>query len=86
MWVTGAGNNDADYSNAEYDAYVAAAKATVDPAERMKNFHAAEDLLMGENAIAPIYFYTQRYMLSEDIQGLYYTPLGYFLFSYCTKG
>ncbi len=87
MWYTGGGNNDAHYSNAEYDAYIDAAKATTDPVERMKNFHAAEDLVVGKDyAIAPIYFYTQRYMLAEDISGMYYSPLGYFFFSYCTKG
>lgn len=86
MWYTDNGNNDAQYSRPEYDAAIDAAKATSDPAERMKQFHIAEDLIIGEdNALAPIYFYTQRYMLADDVQGMYYTPLGYFYFMYCTK-
>lgn len=85
MWYTDGGNNDAQYSRPEYDAAVDAAKATSDPAERMKNFHAAEDLIIGEDhALAPIYFYTQKYMLADGVDGLYYTPLGYFFFGHCT--
>ena len=60
--------------------------ATSDQAERMKAFHAAEDILIGEdNVLAPLYFYTQPYMLKDNIKGMYYTPLGYFFFGYTTQ-
>ena len=86
MWYTDGGNNDAQYSNPDYDAAIDAAKATSDPAERMKAFHEAEDLLIGQDSVlAPIYFYTQPYMLNPDIDGMYYTPLGYFFFGYTSK-
>lgn len=86
MWYTGGGNNDAQYSRAEYDAAIDAAKSTSDPAERMKQFHIAEDLIIGEdNALAPIYFYTQKYLIDKNIKGMFYSPLGYFFFMYCTK-
>lgn len=87
MWYTDGGNNDAQYSNPEYDAQIDAAKATSDPAERMTAFHAAEDILIGQDSVlAPIYFYTQPYMLADDIDGMYYTPLGYFFFGYTSQG
>ena len=87
MWYTGGGNNDAQYSNPEYDAMIDAAKATSDPAERMSYFHQAEDIIIGQDwALGPIYFYTQKYMMADDISGAFYTPLGYFIFGYCTKG
>lgn len=83
MWYTGGGNNDAQYSNPEYDALIDAAKATSDQTERMDAFHKAEDLLIGQDSVlAPIYFYTNPYMLSDNISGMYYTPLGYFFFGY----
>ena len=83
MWYTGGGNNDAQYSNPEYDALIDAAKATSDQTERMADFHKAEDLLIGQDSVlAPIYFYTNPYMLSDNISGMYYTPLGYFFFGY----
>lgn len=86
MWMTGGGNNDAQYSNAEYDKLMQAVKASSDQAERMALMHQAEDLIIGEdNALAPIYFYTQPYMLQESVKGMYYTPLGYFFFGYATK-
>ena len=83
MWVTGGGNNDAQYSNPKYDELIAAAKLSTDPAERMSLMHQAEDILMGEDGVlGPIYFYTQHYMISDRIDGMFYTPLGYFFFLY----
>ena len=86
MWYTGGGNNDAQYSNPEYDALIDAAKATSNQEERMAAFHQAEDILIEQDSVlAPIYFYTQPYMLAEDISGMYYTPLGYFFFGYTSQ-
>lgn len=87
MWLTGGGNNDAQYSNADYDALIQQAKASADPAERMNLMHQAEDMLVGQDwVVNPLYFYTQKYMLADGIQGMYYTPLGYFFFDHCTQG
>lgn len=81
MWLTGGGNNDAQYSNAAYDELIQQAKSTSDPQERMDFMHQAEDILMKDDHFsAPIYFYTEKYMLSDDVEGLFYTPLGYFFF------
>ena len=83
MWMTGGGNNDAQYSNEEYDSLIKEAKTTTDVKERMELLHKAEDKIIGEdNALAPLYFYTQKYMLADGIEGLYYCPLGYFFFGY----
>ncbi len=87
MWYTDGGNNDAQYSNKDFDAAIDAAKAATDPAERMAALHKAEDIIIGQDwALGPIYFYTQKFMLKDDIQGVYYTPLGYFFFNNATKG
>ncbi len=81
MWLTGGGNNDAQYKNPEFDKFVKAAKAASDPDERMENMHKAEDILIGEdNVVAPLYFYNNSYMMKPNIKGLYYTPLGYFFY------
>ena len=86
MWYTDGGNNDAQYSNPEYDALIDAAKATSVQSERMEAFHQAEDILMGQDSVhAPIYFYTQKYMLDDSVSGMYYTPLGYFFFGYTSQ-
>ena len=84
--MTGGGNDDAQYANPEYDALIKAAKASSDPAVRMKAMHDAEDILIGQDyAVGPIYFYTQKYMLSDKVQGLYFTPLGYFFYGSITQ-
>ncbi len=86
MWLTGGGNNDAQYSNAEYDAAIKEAKSTADPAKRMEALHRAEDIIIGQDwALGPIYFYTNKCMLDPSIDGVFYTPLGYYIFGYATK-
>lgn len=86
IWVTDGGNNDAHYGVAEYDELITKAKTSSDPAERMQAMHDAEDIFMGrDSATAPLYFYTQKYMLTENIEGMYYTPLGFFFFEGCTQ-
>ncbi len=83
MWMTGSGNNDAQYANPEYDNLIKQAKTTSDATERMKLLHEAEDILVGQDYVVdPLYFYTQKYMLADGIEGMYYCPLGYFFFGY----
>jgi oligopeptide transport system substrate-binding protein len=81
MFVTGGGNNNPQYANREYDDLIAKAKSASVQADRMKFLHQAENMLVGRDmAVAPIYFYTQTYMVNPRIKG-FYTPLGYFFFS-----
>lgn len=83
-WLTGGGNNDAQYANPTYDKLIMDAKAAKEPAERMSLMHQAEDIIIGEDfALCPLYFYTQKYMIADKVGGMFYTPLGYFLFSSC---
>ncbi len=85
MWISSSGNNDSQYQNPEYDKIVADAKSEEDPAKRMELMHQAEDLAIGEDAIvAPIYFYTNPYMIKPNVEGVFYTPLGYWFFNYAT--
>ena len=52
----------------------------------MTAFHQAEDMLIGEDSVlAPIYFYVNKYMLDDSIDGMYYTPLGYYFFGYTSQ-
>lgn len=85
MWMTGGGNNDAQYSNPEYDRLVKAAKSTDVAADRMNYMHQAEDILIGEDSVlAPIYFYVNTKMVAPGLEGIYYTPLGYYFFGQCS--
>lgn len=67
MWVTGGGNNDTGYGNPQYDALVEKARLSADPAERMTAMHDAEQILMKEMPIIPIYHYTRVIMVSKNV-------------------
>ena len=69
-----------------YDVLISAIKACTDPETRFAMMHVAEDMLMSTGCICPIYYYTDMYMISSDLQGFYSNPLGYKYFMYCTKG
>ena len=73
MWVTKAGNNDAKFSNAEYDKLIKEAKASSDQKVRMDNFAKAEKILMGDNtAVLPIYYYTSVGLIKPNLKGLFH--------------
>ena len=86
MFLTGGGNNDAKYENPEYDALIAQAKAETDATTRWDLLHQAEDMLMGDWAVAPLFYYTHKFMMNDDIHGAYYSPLGYTMLDRCTRG
>ncbi len=84
MWITGGGNNDAQWSNAKYDSLIAQIKSSKDPAERYKLMHEAEDIIFAEKMLCPIYYYVDIFLLSEKLDGFYSSPLGYKYFMYAT--
>lgn len=81
MWVTGGGNNDAQYSNPEYDDLIKRVKASSDRTERMTLMHQAEDILGEDLPVIPIYYYTDLFLLSDKLEGFYSSPLGYKFFT-----
>ncbi|WP_426348405.1 peptide ABC transporter substrate-binding protein [Alloiococcus sp. CFN-8] len=82
MWITDGGNNDAQWSNKEYDELISKIKSSSDAEERMKLMHEAEDIIFDEWMLCPIYYYVDVYMLSENVEGFYSSPLGYKYFMY----
>ena len=82
MWTTGGGNNDAQYSNPEYDALIAQVKASSDRTERIGLMHQAEAILAKDVPVIPLYFYTDKYLKSDKLQGFYTSPLGFKYFMY----
>jgi len=84
IWVTGGGNNNAQWSNKEYDKIVSEIKSTTNSKERYAKMHEAEDILAKDMPIIPIYFYTDLYLISDKLEGMYTSPLGYKYFMYCT--
>ncbi|MBI2602989.1 MAG: peptide ABC transporter substrate-binding protein [Deltaproteobacteria bacterium] len=70
MFVTNGGNNKTGWSNKDYDKMIDMAAETLDQAKRFDYFQKAEDLLLTELPILPIYFYTQQKLISEDVRML----------------
>ena len=85
MWITGGGNNDAQWSNTTYDSLITQAKQSSDPVARMKLLHQAEDIIFNEWMLAPIYFYVDIFMIDSSLNGFYASPLGYKYFMYTYK-
>lgn len=84
MWVTGGGNNDAQYSSSTYDDLISKVKSSSDRNERITLMHQAEDVLAQDVPIIPIYYYTDLYLKSDKLQGFYSSPLGFKYFMYCS--
>ena len=84
MWITESGNNDAQWSNKEYDELIKKVKASSDPAERYELMHKAEDIIFSEWMLNPIYYYVDLYLLNPKVEGFYSSPLGYKYFMYST--
>lgn len=66
-----------------YDALIAEIKKCTDEKTRYGLMHKAEDMLMETGCITPIYFYTDIYMLSDNVTDFFSNPLGYKYFMYC---
>ncbi|MEF2964686.1 peptide ABC transporter substrate-binding protein [Paenibacillus sp. M1] len=71
VYTTNSGNNDIGFSNEEYDKLVAEAKASEDNTKRNENFKRAEEILIGEEqALMPIYYYTNVAVEKPYLKGV----------------
>jgi len=70
MFLSGGGNNETGWSNAEYDAFIDAAAREADPAKRTAILTRAERLLMREVPIVPIYTYTTTILVRPGLEGV----------------
>lgn len=61
LWVTGGPYNDVKWSNKAYDDLIKKAKVTADPVERMKTMADAEEILLNESPIVPLFWPTANF-------------------------
>jgi hypothetical protein len=80
--LTGNGNNNAKYSNPEFDALMEKAATEKDPQTRFGYFHQAEDLMMKDTAMVPLLYYNDFYLQSDKIKGSWHSPDGFWHFEY----
>ncbi|URZ14267.1 peptide ABC transporter substrate-binding protein [Clostridium felsineum] len=81
MYVTGGGNNNPGYSNSEYDALIKDAKSTPDTTKRIDDMHKAEDILMRDLPIIPVYEYTNVVEIKSYVKDFHKSPLGFVYFN-----
>ncbi|MGL5357248.1 MAG: peptide ABC transporter substrate-binding protein [Cetobacterium sp.] len=80
LWISGGGNNDAGYSNPQYDAYLRDAQKESDPKKRTELLHKAEDILMEDMPVIPLYYYTNVVVANPKVKGWISSPLGGYFF------
>jgi oligopeptide transport system substrate-binding protein len=71
MFVTGGDNNRTGFASPEYDRLIADAAKEVDPEKRMAMLHRAEELLIEQMPLIPMYFYVSKNMVKPYVRGFY---------------
>ena len=69
---------------AKYDALIAAIKAETNTAKRTEMMHEAEDILMSNWCVIPIYYYNDLYMQKSYVSGVYSNPFATKFFQYAS--
>ncbi|NLB87891.1 MAG: peptide ABC transporter substrate-binding protein [Syntrophomonadaceae bacterium] len=80
LFTTGNGNNDAQWSNKEFDELVAQARLVDNEEERMEILHRCEELFMNDVIMIPIFYYTENAMVKPYVKGLVKSALGFTYF------
>ena len=70
IFVSNGEQNNTGWKNPEYDRLIAHSQVA-DAAGRLEDFQKAESLLLDEAPIAPIYFWTNVYLLQPSVKGWY---------------
>jgi oligopeptide transport system substrate-binding protein len=71
LWMTGAGNNRACWSNKEYDRIMQQASDTSNKKLRNNLFGKAEKILISKMPIIPLYYYTSLALIKPEVKGWY---------------
>jgi oligopeptide transport system substrate-binding protein len=76
LFASSSPDNYSEYSNPAYDALLDQAAATLDVDERAALYAEAEAVLLGDNAVLPLYHDVSYTLMKPWVKGLDITPLG----------
>ncbi len=82
MFLTDGGNNKSGWSNPHYDEMIAKAANTPDQQQRYELFQQAEEILMNEVPIIPVYTYSRVYLQSPEVKGWHSNIMDYHPYKY----
>lgn len=85
LFVTGGGNNQGKYSNAEYDECIRTAQISSDAVARFKAFERAEEIIARDAPVAVLFQDTKNYLVHPDLKNYTFLAIGremYFSESY----
>ncbi len=76
-FLSGNGNNRTGYASEHYDRLVRKGASIMYKTGRLATYQQAEDILLADAPIIPVYFYTRPYLLSPDVKNWQPNHLGY---------
>jgi len=82
VFVSDSPQNNGGYSNAKFDELVQIAKMSGNQNVRMTAMHEAENMLLDEVGLIPIYFYTQPLLVDPRLKGVIFDTLSKHKFHY----
>ncbi|SFC55205.1 peptide ABC transporter substrate-binding protein [Clostridium uliginosum] len=80
MWQSTSGLNVAKYKSPEYDKLLQGAKVEQDATKRIDLMHKAEDVLMEDMPIVPLYYYVSVKGVKSYVKDVRVSPLGFIYF------
>ena len=72
--------NNTGYKNQDFDTAMIKASREMDHSKRINYMHEAEEILMNDMPVAPIYFYSSAIMQSKRVKNIYRSPRGFLIF------
>ena len=69
MFLSTSAQNNCGYANTKYDAVIDAAKKELDANKRFDLLHQAEDMLMADMPVIPLYYYTRTIGIKDYVKG-----------------
>jgi ABC-type oligopeptide transport system, periplasmic component len=80
LFVSGSGNNDSNYNNPAYDSLIKKVDTEDDQQKRIELLHQAEQILMDDMPVMPIYFYNSILLIKPSVKGVVKSSLGFVYF------
>ena len=68
MWVTGGGNNNTGWGSPEFEALLKKAENTAGVPQRMAILAQAEQTILNDTPVLPIYWYTTNYLIRPEVK------------------